>query len=104
MREEDGGDERGRTAPPPSLPSDLDRPRFFQHEGSPAPTLSLHRRTVPAPRRIPGPLTGGRKAAEEQGEIDNKEAEGKKKIELLSPGKVGTITSWKVFRHVQVQT
>lgn len=47
---------------PPNLPSDLDRPHFFQHAGSPVPTLSLHRRTAPAPLRIRGPLTDGRKA------------------------------------------
>lgn len=53
----------------PFLPLDLDRPRFFQHEGSPALTLSLHRRTVPAPLRIPGPLTDGRKAEEKEGRL-----------------------------------
>ncbi len=56
-------------AVPPHLPSDLDRPRFFQHAGSPALTLFLHHRTVPAPLRTRGPLTDGRKAEGKQGRL-----------------------------------
>lgn len=46
----------------PRLPLDPDKPRFFQHAGSPKLTLSLHRRTVHAPLKTPGLLKDGRKA------------------------------------------
>lgn len=51
------------------LPLDLDRPHFVRHAGSPALTLSLHRRTVRAPLRTRGPLTDGRKAGGKQREM-----------------------------------
>lgn len=57
----------------PHLPLDLYRPRFFQHAGSPALTLSLHRRTEPAPLRTHGPLTDGRKAEGKQGRLTEEE-------------------------------
>lgn len=48
---------------PGHLPSDLDRPRFFRRAGSPAPTRSPRRRTLPALLRKRGPSIGGRKAS-----------------------------------------
>lgn len=44
------------------IPSDLYKPRFSQHVGNPALTLSLHHRTEPVLLKIPGLLTDGRKA------------------------------------------
>lgn len=78
----------------PLLPLDLDRPRFFQRAGSPVLILSLHRRTVPAPLRIPGPLTDGRKANGKRGRSTWR----KRTIEerdLLSPVKTETVTLFK---------
>lgn len=57
---------RGSEVASPHLPSDLDRPRFFRHAGSPALTLSLRHRTVPSPLRTRDPLTDGRKAEKRQ--------------------------------------
>lgn len=48
------------------LPLNLDKPRFSRRAGSPALTRSPRRRTEPAPLRIPGLVTGGRKAEGEQ--------------------------------------
>lgn len=48
----------------PCLPLSLDKPHFSQRAGSPAPTLSLHRRTELALLRTHGLLTDGRKAGD----------------------------------------
>lgn len=94
------GWEKGRTSPL-HLPLDLDRPRFFQHAGSPALTLSLHRRTAPAPLRTRGPLTDGRKAEGKQGRLTGQM---KERVDQ-SRGNKKTV-SGKVFwirRQLQVQ-
>lgn len=94
-------DERkGRTSPL-HLPLDLDRPRFFQHAGSPALTLSLHRRTAPAPLRTRGPLTDGRKAEGKQGRLTGQM---KERVDQSRENK--KTVSGKVFwirRQLQVQ-
>lgn len=98
-REGGGGDGRERLTAKmresedvsPHLPLDLDRPRFFQHAGSPALTQSLHRRTAPSPPRTRGPLTDGRKAEGKRGRLTVRGQRTDEETELISPGNVGTV-------------